>query len=231
MFALDRLTKLAPQHPEWKETEPFKSVLSSDREAMAKFTEKDWIEIISVTHAGTGMEEFQALVKDWLATAKAPRFGRPYTDLVYQPMLEVMKYLREKGYRTYIVTRGGQAFVRVYREQIYGVPPEQVIGSIAQTRFDDSRGKPVMMREPKVFFLDDGPGKAIGINMFIGKRPYASFGNTEGDAPMLGWTQGGEGTRLMMLVRCDARIRLWTSRRASRHSRRRFLRSLNDQSN
>jgi phosphoserine phosphatase len=203
VFALDRLTKLAPQHPGWKETEPFKSVLSGDREAMAKFTEKDWIEIIGVTHAGMTVEEFQALVKDWLATAKAPRFDRPYTDLVYAPMLEVMRYLREKDYRTYIVTGGGQAFVRVYSERVYGVPPEQVIGSIAQTRFDDTSGKPVMMREPKVFFIDDGPGKAIGINMFIGKRPYVSFGNTEGDAPMLEWTQGGEGTRLMMLVLHD----------------------------
>jgi phosphoserine phosphatase len=203
VFALDRLTKLAPQHPGWKETEPFKSVLSGDREAMAKFTEKDWIEIIGVTHAGMTVEEFQALVKDWLATAKAPRFDRPYTDLVYAPMLEVMRYLREKDYRTYIVTGGGQAFVRVYSERVYGVPPEQVIGSIAQTRFDDTSGKPVMMREPKVFFIDDGPGKAIGINMFIGKRPYVSFGNTEGDAPMLEWTQGGEATRLMMLVLHD----------------------------
>src|ERR1700693_4502792 len=149
------------------------------------------------------LEEFQALVKDWLATAKAPRFDRPYTDLVYQAMLEVMKYLREKSFRTYIVTGGGQAFVRVYSEQVYGVPPEQVIGSIAQTRFDDSSGKPVMMREPRVFFIDDGPGKAIGINMFIGKRPYASFGNTEGDAPMLEWTHAGDGARLMMLVLHD----------------------------
>jgi hypothetical protein len=203
MFALDRLAKLAPQHPEWKEAEPFKSVLAGDRDAIAKFTEKDWIEIIAVTHAGMDVEEFQALVKDWLATAKAPRFDRPYTDLVYQPMLEVMRYLREKGYRTYIVTGGGQEFVRVYSLQVYGVAPEQVIGSIAQTRFDDSSGKPVMMREPKVFFIDDGPGKAIGINMFIGKRPYASFGNTEGDAPMLEWTQAGDGTRLMMLVLHD----------------------------
>jgi haloacid dehalogenase-like hydrolase len=202
MFALDRLANLAPQHPEWKETEPFRSVLTGDREAMAKFTEKDWIEIIAVTHAEMGMDEFQALVKQWLVTAKAPRFDRPYTDLVYEPMLEVMRYLRDKGYRTYIVTGGGQAFVRVYSEQVYGVPPEQVIGSIAQTRYDNSSGKPVLMREPKVFFIDDGPGKAIGINMFIGKRPYASFGNTEGDAQMLE-TQAGDGARLMMLVLHD----------------------------
>jgi phosphoglycolate phosphatase-like HAD superfamily hydrolase len=203
MFALDRLSKMAPQHPEWKETEPFKSVLTGDREAMGKFSEKDWLEIIAVTHAGMGTEEFQALVKQWITTAKAPRFDRPYTDLVYEPMLEVMKYLREKGFRTYIVTGGGQEFVRVYSEQVYGVPPEQVVGSSIVTKYDNSSGKPVLMREPKVFFIDDGPGKAIGINLFIGKRPYAAFGNTEGDAAMLEWTQAGGGARLMMLVHHD----------------------------
>ena len=203
MFALDRLGKMAPQHPEWKETEPFKSVLTGDREAMGKFTEKDWMEIIAVTHAGMGTEEFQALVKQWITTAKAPRFDRPYTDLVYEPMLEVMKYLREKGFRTYIVTGGGQEFVRVYSERVYGVPPEQVVGSSIVTKYDDSSGKPVLMREPKVFFIDDGPGKAIGINLFIGKRPYAAFGNSGGDQQMLEWTQSGGGARLMMLVHHD----------------------------
>jgi phosphoglycolate phosphatase-like HAD superfamily hydrolase len=203
MFALDRLGKMAPQHPEWKETEPFKSVLTGDREAMGKFTEKDWMEIIAVTHAGMGTEEFQALVKQWITTAKAPRFDRPYTDLIYEPMLEVMKYLREKGFRTYIVTGGGQEFVRVYSERVYGVPPEQVVGSSIVTKYDDSSGKPVLMREPKVFFIDDGPGKAIGINLFIGKRPYAAFGNSGGDQQMLEWTQSGGGARLMMLVHHD----------------------------
>ena len=203
MFALDRLGKLAPQHPEWKDTQPFKAVLENDREAMGKFTESDWLQIVAVTHAGMSTEEFQALVKQWLATAKAPRFDRPYTDLVYLPMLEVMKYLRDKGFKTYIVTGGGQEFVRVYSEQVYGVPPEQVIGSSIVTKYDNSSGSPVLMREPKVFFVDDGPGKAIGINLFIGKRPYAAFGNTEGDAPMLEWTQAGDGTRLKMLVHHD----------------------------
>lgn len=203
MFALYRLGTMAPQHPEWKETEPFKSVLSGDREAMSKFTEKDWMEIVAVTHAGMSTEEFVALVKPWIATAKAPRFDRPYTDLIYQPMLEAMKYLREKGYKTYIVTGGGQEFVRVYSEQVYGVPPEQVVGSSIVTTYDNSSGKPLLMREPKPFFVDDGPGKAIGINMFIGKRPYAAFGNTAGDAQMLEWTQAGDGARLMMLVLHD----------------------------
>jgi phosphoglycolate phosphatase-like HAD superfamily hydrolase len=203
MFALDRLGKLAPPHPEWKDTEPFKSVLSGDREAMSKFTEKDWMEILAVTDTGMSTEDFQAIVKQWITTAKAPRFDRPYTDLIYQPMLEVMRYLREKGFRTYIVTGGGQEFVRVYSEQVYGVPPEQVVGSSVVTKYDNSSGKPVLMREPKVFFIDDGPGKAIGINLFIGKRPYAAFGNTEGDAAMLEWTQAGDGARLMMLVHHD----------------------------
>ena len=203
MFALDRLGKIAPQHPEWKETDPFKSVLTGDREAMSKFTEKDWMEIVGVTHAGMSTEEFQALVKQWITTAKAPRFDRLYTDLVYEPMLEVMKYLREKGFRTYIVTGGGQEFVRVYSERVYGVPPEQVVGSSIVTKYDVSSGKPVLMREPKVFLIDDGPGKAIGINLFIGKKPTAAFGNSGGDQQMLEWTQSGGGARLMMLVHHD----------------------------
>jgi hypothetical protein len=161
------------------------------------------LEIVAVTHAGMSTENFQALVKQWLATAKAPRFDRPYTDLVYQPMLEVMKYLREKGFRTYIVTGGGQEFVRVYSEQVYGVPPEQVVGSSIVTKYEIANGKLVLMREPKPFFVDDGPGKAIGINLFIGKRPNAAFGNSGGDAQMLEWTQAGDGARLMMLVHHD----------------------------
>jgi len=203
MFALTRVVELAPQHPEWKTTMPFKAVLTNDRAAMGKFTEGDWMQILAVTHAGMSTKAFQGLVKDWLAKAKAPRFDRPYTDLVYEPMLEVMKYLREKGFRTYIVTGGGQEFVRVYSEQVYGVPPEQVVGSSIVTKYTDINGKPELMREPKVFFIDDGPGKAIGINLFIGKRPIAAFGNSGGDAEMLQWTQAGKGAHLMMLVHHD----------------------------
>ncbi len=203
MFALDRVVKMAPQHPEWKQKEPFKSVLAGDHAAMAKFTEGDWMQIIAATHAGMSTEAFQGLVKDWLATAKAPRFDPPFTDLIFQPMLEVMQYLRANGFRTYIVTGGGQEFVRVYSERVYGVPPEQVVGSSIVTTYDNKSGKPVLMREPKVFFIDDGPGKAIGINLFIGKRPYAAFGNTAGDAQMLEWTQAGDGARLEMLVLHD----------------------------
>jgi len=203
MFALERVGQLAPQHPEWKEKLPFKAVLERDHEAMGKFSEQEWMEIVAATHAGMSTEEFQAIVKQWIASAKAPRFDRPYTDLIYQPMLEVMKYLREKGFRTYIVTGGGQEFVRVYSEQAYGVPPEQVVGSSIATKYENANGKPVLMREPKPFFIDDGPGKAIGINLFIGKRPQAAFGNSGGDQQMLEWTQAGDGARLMMLVHHD----------------------------
>jgi len=208
-FALARLAEMAPQHPEWKTKEPFKSVLAHDFAAMGKFTEADWLQIVAATHTGMSNEAFAGLVKDWITTAKAPRFDRLYTDLVYQPMLEVMQYLRANGFRTYIVTGGGQEFVRAYSERVYGVPPEHVVGSSIVTKFDDSSGKPVLMREPKVFFVDDGPGKAIGINMFIGKRPQAAFGNSgntdfsAGDAQMLEWAQAGEGARLMMLVLHD----------------------------
>jgi phosphoglycolate phosphatase-like HAD superfamily hydrolase len=200
MFALERIGKLAPQHPEWKEKDPFKAVIERDQAAMAKFTESDWMQIIAATHAGMSTETFQKIVSDWLASAKAPRFNRPYTELIYEPMLEVMRYLRANGFKTYIVTGGGQEFVRVYSEKVYGVPPEQVVGSSIVTHYDDSNGAPVLMREPKVFFIDDGPGKAVGINLFIGKRPYAAFGNSGGDAQMLRWTQAGNGSRLMMLL-------------------------------
>jgi phosphoglycolate phosphatase-like HAD superfamily hydrolase len=206
MFALDRLGKMAPQHPEWKTKEPFKSVLSGDRAAMAKFSEADWLQIVAVTHTGMSNEAFTELVNDWITTAKAPRFDRLYTDLVFQPMLEVMQYLRANGFRTYIVTGGGQEFVRAYSERVYGVPPEQVVGSSIVTTYVETNGKPVLMREPKPFFIDDGPNKAVGINMFIGKRPQAAFGNSgttdfkAGDAQMLEWTQAGDKARLMMLV-------------------------------
>jgi phosphoglycolate phosphatase-like HAD superfamily hydrolase len=207
MFALARVHELAPQHPEWKQREPFKAVLANDYSAMANFSESDWTLILAATHAGMTTEAFQALVKQWLATAKDERFHQPYTALVYQPMLEVMDYLCANGFRTYIVTGGGQEFVRVYSERVYGIPPEQVVGSSIVTKYEYQEGKPVLMREPKVFFIDDNDGKAIGINLFIGKRPYAAFGNSNGDRQMLEWTQAGDGARLMMLVLHDDPIR------------------------
>ena len=203
MFALARLHELASQHPEWKQHEPFKAALANDREAMARFSESDWAAIVAVTHSGMTNDSFSKIVKQWLAAAKDPRFHRPYTELVYQPMLEVMEFLRASGFETYIVTGGGQEFVRVYSQRVYGVPPGQVVGSSGLTKYEYQDGKPVLMREPKIFFIDNGPGKPVGINLFIGKRPYAAFGNSTGDQQMLEWTQAGDGARLMMLVLHD----------------------------
>ncbi|OGR31569.1 MAG: HAD family hydrolase [Desulfobacca sp. RBG_16_60_12] len=203
MFALDRVHELAPRHPAWKTEQPFKAVLANDRQAMAKFTEQDWARIIGATHAGMTTEAFLQIAQDWLAKARHPRFKRPYTDLVYQPMLEVMQYLRANAFKTYIVTGGGQEFVRVYSEPVYGVPPEQVVGSSIATKYEYQDGKPVLMRLPKVFFIDDHVGKPIGINLFIGQRPLAAFGNSGGDREMLEYTGAGPGARLMMLVHHD----------------------------
>jgi hypothetical protein len=203
MFALDRVRELAPQHPEWQTRPPFKAVLKNDREAMAKFKEGDWAKIIGATHAGMTTEAFLKIVREWLAQAKHPRFQRPYTELVYQPMLEVMQYLRHNGFKTYIVTGGGQEFVRAYSARVYGVAPEQVVGTSVATKYEYHNGQPVLLRLPKIFFIDDRAGKAIGINLFIGRRPQAAFGNSTGDQQMLEWTQAGGGARLMMLVLHD----------------------------
>jgi len=203
MFALDRVHELAPKHPEWRTEQPFKAVLANDRAAMARFTEQDWAKIMGATHAGMTTEAFLKIVQDWLAKAKDPRFKRPYIELVYQPMLELMQYLRANGFKTYLVTGGGQEFVRVYSERVYGVPPEQVVGSSIATKYEYQDGKPVLMRLPKVFFIDDKTGKPEGINLFIGKRPLAAFGNSGGDREMLEYTGAGSGPRLMMLVLHD----------------------------
>jgi phosphoglycolate phosphatase-like HAD superfamily hydrolase len=210
MFALDRVRELAPKHPEWRNKEPFKAVIMGNREAIAKFSESDWEIIVASTHTGMGTESFLEIVKKWLATAKHPRFERPYTELIYHPMIELMDYLRANGFKTYIVTGGGQEFVRVYSKSVYGIPPEQVVGSSILTKYEHQDGKPILMREPKVFFIDDHTGKAIGINLFIGKRPYAAFGNSGGDREMLEWTQAGGGARLMMLVYHDDKDREYT---------------------
>jgi phosphoserine phosphatase len=203
MFALERVHTLAAQHPEWKDQEPFQVVLAGDEAAIAKFSERDWAEILFATHAGMSQAEFQDIVRQWLAAAKHPRFKRPYTELVYQPMREVMDYLRANGFKTYIVTGGGQDFVRAYAQRVYGVPPEQVIGTILSLNYEIKDGKPELIRLPKLLLDDDHAGKAIGIDLFIGKRPYAAFGNSTGDREMLEWTSAGDGTRLRMLVHHD----------------------------
>lgn len=207
VFALDRVKTLAPQHPEWQTQEPFKAILEGNQEAIAKFSEGEWVQILAATHAGMTTEEFIKIAKDWQTTAQHPRFQKLYTELIYQPMLEVMQYLRDHSFKTYIVTGGGQEFVRIYSDRVYGIPPEQVVGSSIVTQYDYQDGQPVLMRQPKVFFINDHAGKPVGINLFIGKRPYAAFGNSDGDREMLEWTGAGEGARLMMLVYHDDPVR------------------------
>jgi hypothetical protein len=204
VFALDRVRTLAPSHPEWKTTEPFKTVLAGDEQAIGKLPESEWEKIIGATHAGMTTDAFLADVERWLASARHPRFRKPYTELVYQPMLEAMRFLRAHGFTTYIVTGGGQEFVRTYAARVYGVPPAQVIGSSLLTKYQARDGKPSLVREPKVLLIDDQGGKPVAINLFVGKRPLAAFGNSTGDAEMLQWTAAtGRRARLMMLVLHD----------------------------
>ena len=199
-FAMDRIKALAPRHPEWKDKQPFKAVLDNDLEAVAASGEKGLLGLIMASHAGMSTADFEKIVTDWLEKAKHPRFKRPYTDLAYQPMLELLEYLRANGFKTYIVSGGGIEFMRPMTEAVYGVPPEQVIGSSIKTKYEMKDGKPVLMRLPEINFIDDKAGKPVGINMFIGRRPVAAFGNSDGDRQMLEWTGAGGGAPLMMLV-------------------------------
>ncbi len=204
IFALDRVATLAPSHPEWKTTQPFATVLSGDKAAMAKLTMKDLETIMVATHTGMTEDQFQTIVKDWIAKAKNPRWDRRYTDLVYQPMLEVMKYLRANGYRTYIVTGGGQDFVRAYAEQVYGIPPEQIIGSALEATYGyNQAGQAILTRPPKLLLNNNFSGKPEDIYLFIGRHPKAAFGNSTGDQQMLEYTQAGGGASLEMLVLHD----------------------------
>jgi haloacid dehalogenase-like hydrolase len=204
MYCLDRVPVLAEQKPELKNEEPFKTVLSGDREAIAKLPLPDLEKIILATLTGMTTDEFQAEGKKWLAMAKDPRWKRPYTELTYQPMLEVLSYLRANGFKTYIVTGFGQDFVRLYSHQIYGIPPEQVVGSALAVKYDYGRdGKPILIKEPKLMLNDNDAGKPEGIHLMIGRRPYASFGNSTGDQQMLEYAGAGDGARLAMLVLHD----------------------------
>jgi hypothetical protein len=196
VYCLQRVHALAEKKPELKKLEPFKAVLSGDRQAMAKFTMQDLEKILAATLTGMTVEEFNAGVKSWLATAKDHRFNRLYTELTYQPMLEVMQLLRDNGYKTYFVTGGGQDFVRVYSEQVYGIPPEQVVGSAGATQFGyDKSGKPILTKVPKLLLMDDKAGKPEGIHLVVGRRPVAAFGNSIGDKQMLEYTGAGDGAR------------------------------------
>jgi hypothetical protein len=209
LFALDRVKALAPQHPEWKTREPFASLLKGDVSKALAGGEKAIAEIVMVTHAGMTTAEFETIVKDWIATAKHPKTGRPYTEMVYQPMLELLAYLRANGFKTFIVSGGGIEFMRPWTEKVYGIPPEQVVGSSIKTKYEMRDGKPVLVRLPAIDFVDDKAGKPVGINSHIGRRPVAAFGNSDGDRQMLEWTQGGGGARLMMLVHHDDAAREW----------------------
>ncbi|MBV9970030.1 MAG: haloacid dehalogenase-like hydrolase [Xanthobacteraceae bacterium] len=204
VFCLDRIPAVAAQKPALKSTEPFKTVLSGNREAIAKLSARDFEKIAAATLTGMTVEQFAEEVRTWLERARHPRWNRPYTDLVYQPMLEVLQYLRDNSFRTYIVTGGGQDFVRVYADKVYGVPPEQVVGTALTTKFGhDKDGRPALTKEPKLLFVDDHAGKPEGINLMIGRRPFAAFGNSTGDRDMLEWTAAGAGARLEMLVLHD----------------------------
>jgi phosphoglycolate phosphatase-like HAD superfamily hydrolase len=204
VYCLERVPAVVAQRPELKEREPFKVVLSGDREQMAKLSLRDLEEILFTTLTGMPVEVFEAEVKKWIETAKHPRWKRLYTELTYQPMLEVLQYLRANGYRTYIVTGGGQDFVRVYSQQVYGVPPEQVVGTAAGTKYGyDKDGKPFLTKEPKLLLNDNDAGKPEGIHLEIGRRPRAAFGNSTGDRQMLEYTGAGDGARLMVLVLHD----------------------------
>lgn len=199
-FALDRIKALAPQHPEWTTTQPFKAVLDNDLEALAASGEKGLVELVMASHAGMTTDEFEAIVSDWYDKARHPRFKRRYTELAYQPMLELLAFLRANDFKTFIVSGGGVEFMRPMTEAVYGVPPEQVVGSTIKTQYEVQNGKPVLMRLPQIDFIDDKTGKPVGINKFIGRRPIAAFGNSAGDREMLEWTGAGGGARLMMLV-------------------------------
>ncbi|MBR0911762.1 haloacid dehalogenase-like hydrolase [Bradyrhizobium japonicum] len=208
VYCLDRVPVLAAQEPALKDVEPFKTVLSGNRESIAGLSMRDLEEIVLATLAGITTDEFEAEGKKWLASAKDPRWKRPYTELVYQPMLEVMTYLRANGFKTYIVTGFGQDFVRLYSQQVYGIPPEQVVGSALVVKYDyDKDGKPVLISEPRLMLYDSAAGKPEGIHLMIGRRPNASFGNSTGDQQMLEYTGAGDGARLSMLVLHDDAIR------------------------
>ena len=218
-FAIDRVRELAPDHPEWSSQMPFAAILSGDPEALAGLTLHDIVDIVTTTHSGMTVEEFQAAVADWLATARHPRFDRPYPDLIYQPMLELLDYLRAHGFKTFIVSGGGIDFMRVFAEEVYGIPPEQTIGSMGALAFEWRDDRPVLVKQPGLDFIDDKEGKPIGIARIIGRRPIAAFGNSDGDLAMLQYTAAGPGARLMVYVHHDDAEREWAYDRESHFGR------------
>lgn len=214
-FAIDRVTQLAPQHPEWKTEQPFKAVLDGDRQTLAKLGMEGLTKLLMASHAGMTTHEFAGTVKAWIQTARHPRFKRPYSELVYQPMLELLAYLRANDFKTYITSGGGVQFMRVFAEEVYGIPPEQVIGSSIKTKFEFRDGQPVIVRLPEIDFIDDKEGKPVAINRVIGRRPIASFGNSDGDLQMLQWTAAGDGLRFCLYVHHTDADREWAYDRNS----------------
>jgi phosphoglycolate phosphatase-like HAD superfamily hydrolase len=215
-FAMDRVKALAPKHPDWKNKQPFKAVFDNDTKALALLGETGFLKIIAATHTGMTTDEFNKIVADWIATTRHSRFNRLYTELVYQPMLELLNFVRANGFKTFIVSGGGVEFMRVFTERVYGIPPEQIVGSSGVVRFQlRPDGKPVLLKESKIEFVDDGPGKPAGINRFIGRRPIFAFGNSDGDQQMLEWTAAGNGARFMGLVHHTDAEREWAYDRKS----------------
>ncbi len=214
-FIFDRIKSLAPEHPEWQEQEPYASVLKDDLKAALAGGEHALLEMAMATHAGMSTEEFARIVMDWLAQAKHPKTGRAFTEMVYQPMIELLAYLRANGFKTFIVSGGGIEFMRPWAEEIYGIPPEQIIGSSIKTKFEVQDGKPVLIRLPELNFVDDKAGKPVGINQHIGRRPIAAFGNSDGDLQMLQWTAAGEGPRFCLFVHHTDGEREWAYDRTS----------------
>ena len=214
-FAIDRVKALAPQHPEWKTKEPFASFLRGDMKAALAGGEKGLLEMMAATHTGMTVEEFSKIVIDWITTAKHPKTGRLYTEMIYQPMIELLAYLRTNGFKTFIVSGGGIEFMRPWTERIYGIPPEQVVGSSGKTKFEMRDGKPVLVKLPAIDFIDDKDGKPLGINSHIGRRPIMAFGNSDGDQQMLEWTTAGTGARFALIVHHDDAEREWAYDRKS----------------
>ncbi len=215
LFIFDRIKELAPQHPEWKEQEPFSFVLKGDLESALAGGEHALLEMAMATHAGMTTEAFEAVVRDWIKTARHPKTDRPYTEMVYQPMLELLDYLRANGFKTFIVSGGGIDFMRVFGEEVYGIPPEQVIGSSIKCEYKVVDGKPIIIKLPEMNFIDDKEGKPVGIYERIGRRPIVAFGNSDGDFQMLEWTTAGDGPRLGVYIHHDDAEREWAYDRDS----------------
>jgi phosphoglycolate phosphatase-like HAD superfamily hydrolase len=214
-FALDRVKALVDKHPEWKNKEPYKSILAGETKSLVAAGEKAFVDLVSTTHAGMTTDEFEDIVREWLKTARHPRFKRPYTDLVYQPMLELLAYLRANGFKTFIVSGGGIDFMRVWVPRVYGIPPEQIVGSSNKFKFEYRDGKAVLLRLPEIEFIDDKAGKPVGIHRFIGRRPLMAFGNSDGDLEMLQYTTAGKGPRFGLIVHHTDAMREWAYDRDS----------------